>query len=126
MLDDVSWFREIETCKVKGPDGYLYEPVWINPVDAASRDLKNGDVVKMYNERGIVLGGAYITERIMPGVVNIPQGAWYDPDEKGIDRGGCSNMLTKDAKSPGGAFCTNTTLVQVEKWLENEPGENEN
>jgi anaerobic dimethyl sulfoxide reductase subunit A len=62
----------------------------------------------------------------MPGVVNIPQGAWYDPDEKGIDRGGCSNMLTKDAKSPGGAFCTNTTLVQVEKWLEDEPGDNKN
>lgn len=33
-FDDNSWLREIETCKVIGPDGYAYEPVWINPEDA--------------------------------------------------------------------------------------------
>src|SRR5690606_13600724 len=68
-MDDVSWFREIETCKVTGPDGYQYEPVWINPKDAAKLGVKTGDVVKIYNDRGWVLGGVYVTERIMPGVV---------------------------------------------------------
>ena len=32
-FDDNPWLREIETCKVVGPDGYAYEPVWVNPVD---------------------------------------------------------------------------------------------
>ena len=51
----------------------------------------------------------------MPGVVDIPEGAWYNPDEKQIDRGGCANILTKDSVSPGEAFPSNTCLVQVEK-----------
>ena len=37
--DDISWIREIPMCKVRGPDGYLYEPVWINPQDAAARGI---------------------------------------------------------------------------------------
>ena len=37
QLDDVTWFHEIETCKVRGPDGYLYEPIWINPMDARKK-----------------------------------------------------------------------------------------
>ncbi len=117
QLDDVSWFREIQTCKVKGPDGYMYEPVWINPVDAASRNLKSGDIVKMHNERGIVLGGACVTERIMPGVVYQDHGARSDPITDRIDRGGNNNLI-----SPEKTTSPNTQgqvasgfLVQVEK-----------
>lgn len=58
---------------------------------------------------------ANVTERIMPGVVDVPFGAWYDPDENGVDRGGCANVLTKDTYSPGGSFPYNTCLVQVKK-----------
>ena len=47
--------RETITCKVKGWDGYLYEPVWIHPTDAAKRGIQDGDIVKMFNERGVVL-----------------------------------------------------------------------
>lgn len=93
-LDDVTWLREIPTCKVKGPDGYLYEPVWINPVDAKKLGIKNGEVVKLYNERGTVLGGAYVTERIMPGVVYQDHGARLDPIVAGeCDRGGANNLI---------------------------------
>ena len=63
--DDITWTREAPTCKVKAWDGYLYEPVWMHPSDAAARGIEDGDIVKMYNERGVVLGGAYVSQRVM-------------------------------------------------------------
>ena len=55
---------------------------------------QDGDVVNIYNERGTVLAGAYVTERIMPGAVGIDHGAKYDPIVPGeIDRGGAINTI---------------------------------
>ena len=61
-----------------GFDGYLYEPVWINPGDTTARGIVDGDIVNVYNERGRVLGGAYVSERVMPGAVSMDHGARYD------------------------------------------------
>jgi len=92
--EDVTWFREIPTCKVKGPDGYLYHPIWLNPKTAAERGIADGDIVSMYNERGVVLGGAYVTERIMPGCIYMDHGAKWDPIVPGeICRGGAINTI---------------------------------
>jgi molybdopterin guanine dinucleotide-containing S/N-oxide reductase-like protein len=92
--DDITWLREIETCKVRATDGYQYHPLWINPVDAEARGIKNGDVVSIFNERGTVLAGAYVTERILPGAVGMDHGAKYDPIVPGvIDRGGAINTI---------------------------------
>ncbi|MBI2855016.1 MAG: molybdopterin-dependent oxidoreductase [Chloroflexi bacterium] len=104
QFDNLPWLRELYP-----------QAVSISLMDAAARGIENGDMVKIFNERGTVILPASVTEDIMPGVVDIPQGAWYDPDENGIDRGGCANVLTRDGISPGGAFCSNTALVQVEK-----------
>ena len=93
--DDMIWLREIETCKIKGPDGYLYQPVWMNPSDAAKRGIKHGDIVKIYNERGAVLAGAYITERMMADSISIDHGARYDALVPGeLDRGGAINTIS--------------------------------
>jgi trimethylamine-N-oxide reductase (cytochrome c) len=92
--DDITWLREIETCKIRGTDGYQYHPLWINPLDARARGIENGDVVSIFNERGVVLAGAYVTERVAPGAVSIDHGAKYDPIVPGeIDRGGAINTI---------------------------------
>jgi anaerobic dimethyl sulfoxide reductase subunit A len=72
-------------------------------------------MVHVFNDRGRIAIPAWVTERIMPGVVSVFEGAWYAPDEQGVDRGGCANTLTRDAYSGGGAAVLNTSLVQVEK-----------
>jgi molybdopterin guanine dinucleotide-containing S/N-oxide reductase-like protein len=118
QFDDVTWLREIPTCKVRGPDGYMYEPVWINPVDAAARGIKNGDVVRVFNERGGVLGGACVTERIMPGVIYQDHGARYDPIVAGkLDRGGANNTICphKTTSRNAAGEVTSGFLVQVEQ-----------
>jgi len=117
QLDDIPWLREIPTCKVTGPDGYQYEPVWINPKDAAKLGVGDGDVVKIYNDRGWVLGGVYVTERIMPGVVYQDHGARLDPIVLGeSDRGGANNLIcpsaTTSSNCPGEV--TSGYLVAVE------------
>ncbi len=118
QCDDITWTREIETCKVDGPDGYKYEPLWLSPADAAARGIKNSDVVKVFNERGTVLGGAYVTERIMPGVVYMDHGARYDPIVPGeLDRGGAINTITPHNTTSRNAtgMVVSSFLVEIEK-----------
>jgi len=92
--DDIAWFREIETTKVKGPDGYLYEPVWISPADAAARGIKSGDIVKVTNDQGTILTGARVSERVIAGALIINKGARVDPITSGLDRGGSTNLIS--------------------------------
>jgi anaerobic selenocysteine-containing dehydrogenase len=96
QCDDISWTRETPTGKVSGPDGYQYEPLWIHPKDAEERNIKDGDIVKAFNERGVVICGARVWERIMPGVVSIDHGARHDPVISGVDRGGAINTIAPD------------------------------
>jgi anaerobic selenocysteine-containing dehydrogenase len=118
QCDDISWTREAPTCKVKGNDGYLYEPCWLNPATARERGIENGDLVKIYNERGAVLGGAYVTERLMPGVAYMDHGSrcdWIVPGK--LDRGGAINLISPDkviSKNCAGQ-ATSGYLVEVEK-----------
>jgi trimethylamine-N-oxide reductase (cytochrome c) len=114
----MKWCREIETCKIKGPDGYAYQTMWFNPEEAAKRNIKNGDIVEIYNERGRVLAGAYVTERIMPGVVYIDHGARLDPIVTGeLDRGGDINTITPEKRMSRNAagMVVSGFLVEVKR-----------
>jgi len=90
--------------------------IFLNPIDAAERDIKDGDLVHVWNKRGELVIPARITPRILPGVVDIPQGAWWSPDENGLDYGGNINVLTSERWTPY-AFGTaqHTIMVQIEK-----------
>ena len=103
------------------------EPMRINRADAEARGIGDGDVVRVFNNRGAILAGAVLTEDIRPGGIQISTGAWYDPVEPGtigsLDKHGNPNVLTLDkgtsrlAQGPS----AQTTLVQVEKFVGDPP-----
>jgi len=107
QFDNIPWLQELVT-----------QEVFISTSDAESRGIKTGDLVHVFNDRGEMIIPARVSEKIMSGIVDIPQGAWYNPDENGIDRGGCANVLTLDKTSPAGGLVTNCSLVQIEKSRE--------
>ena len=85
--------------------------------------LRMGDIVEVYNDRGTCVVPVYVTERCMPGVAVLHEGAWMDLDENGIDRSGNPDFLTLDNPSPAGAFAYNTVLANIRKTeLEHKPG----
>lgn len=98
------------------------EPIRINLADAAARGICNGDVVRVFNDRGAILAGAVVTEALRSGVVQISTGAWYDPEHPGVagslEKHGNPNVLTLDkgtsrlAQGPS----AQSALVEVEKY----------
>ncbi|MFC2025199.1 molybdopterin-dependent oxidoreductase [Chloroflexota bacterium] len=101
----------------------LRHAIHISVVDAKQRAIKDGDPVHVYNDVGETIMPAYVTSRIIPGIVVIRHGAWPEPGQvktnlmpEGIDRRGADNFLTSSEYYPwvvGAIQCTN--LVQVEK-----------
>ena len=98
------------------------EPVRLNPADAAARGIVDGDVVRIFNDRGACLAGAVLSDAIAPGIVQLATGAWYDPDADGTCKHGNPNVLTRDkgtsqlAQGPSAHTC----LVDITK-LEGPP-----
>jgi biotin/methionine sulfoxide reductase len=95
------------------------EIVRMHPVDAAARGIGQGDVVRLYNARGGCLAAAAIDEGLLPGCVQLPTGAWYDPRD-GEARATClagnPNVVTRDRGTSSLAQgCTGQlSLVEVE------------
>ncbi len=103
--DNVPWLEEASS-----------QMMWINPQDAEIRGIKNGEKVRVFNERGVLEIPAKVTVRVMPGVVAIPQGAWWQPDGRGVDIRGNINTITKYHPTPlAKGNPQHTNLVQVEK-----------
>jgi biotin/methionine sulfoxide reductase len=103
------------------------EPVWMHPQDAQARHLHEGDIVRLHNDRGACLAGLHITADVMPGVIRIATGAWYDPDRPGevgaLDKHGNPNVLTRDAGTSRLAQgpTAMSTLVEVSRAVDPPP-----
>ncbi|MES2509753.1 MAG: molybdopterin-dependent oxidoreductase [Pseudomonadota bacterium] len=102
--------------KVKGR-----EPVRIHPQDARARGIKEGDVVRLFNARGATLAGAVLSDELMPGVVQLPTGAWFDSrevDGHALEVHGNPNALTRDiGTSRLAQGCTaHSCLCELERY----------
>lgn len=112
IFHNIPWLRET-----------YQQEITVNAADAAKKGLKTGDIVEVWNERGKVVVPVYVTERCMPGVVVLFEGAWMDLAKDGSDRSGNPDFLTLDQPSPAGAFAYNTILVDFRKTtLNHRPG----
>ena len=100
--------REIDNIKDR-------EFLLINSKDAKKRNIKNGDLVELYNKRGSLIAGAKLSDDIMPGVVSIYEGAWLSVDNKGRCNSGAVNIITSSKASSGLSQATsaNTCLAYL-------------
>lgn len=113
-----------ETYSVKGR-----EPLYLNPQDAAKLGIQDGDLVRVFNDRGQAIVGAVLSDNFPTGVVRLQEGAWYSPlDEKigAIDTYGDPNTMTLDIGSSklAQAVSANTCLVNIEKFIGEAPAPN--
>jgi anaerobic dimethyl sulfoxide reductase subunit A len=98
-----------------GRSGAEPQRVWMNPQDARARGIGADELVEVFNRSGTIAIPAKITERIMPGVVAINQGAWYRPGKGQVDTGGCANSLTSHRVSPTGGMAVHSERVQIRR-----------
>ena len=103
------------------------EVLRMHPADAAARGIAEGEIVRLRNARGACLATARLTDGIRQGVVQLPTGAWYDPDDPQAEQPLCvhgnPNVLTRDrGTSRLAQGCTGQlTTVEVERFTGNLP-----
>jgi len=106
VFDSVPWLREA-----------FPQEFAMNPMDADARGLKQGDIVKVTSRHGTVIRPLLVTERLMPGVTCLGEGAWAQVDEAtGIDKAGATNTLNGAIPTGQGHQGWNTCNIQVEKY----------
>jgi biotin/methionine sulfoxide reductase len=99
--------------KIKGR-----EPVRIHPNDASARGISNGDIVRLFNERGSCLAAAVLDDAVRQGVMQLATGAWFEPDEPAAGKATCihgnPNILTRDIGTSRLAQGSTGQLTKVE------------
>ena len=95
---DLAWMNEVTS----DGEGFLE----INPADAKARGIADGDVVRVFNDRGEMKVKARLTEAIKPGVVNCYQGGWDTIKVKQYVEGHPNN-LTHQIANPAQALIPN-------------------
>lgn len=99
------------------------EPVRINPADAQARGIADGDIVRLFNERGSCLAAAVLSADVRQGVMQLATGAWFEPHEASAENAMCihgnPNILTRDiGTSKLAQGCTGQiTTVEAERYV---------
>ena len=94
----------------------------LHPEDAQAAGIGEGDIIELYNDRGRALASVSLSRQIRQGVIQLPTGAWYDPEdplaERPLCRHGNPNVLTRDAGTSSLAQgCTGQiTVVKIKKF----------
>ncbi len=103
--------------KVKGR-----QPITLHPEDARARGISDGDLLRVFNDRGACLAAARLSDRIRRGVVRLSTGAWFDPADAGsnrpLEKHGNPNALTLDigASKLSQGCIAQTCLVEIERF----------
>ncbi len=98
------------------------EPMVMHEEDARARGLGDGDIVRVFNDRGSCLAGLVTSTNLLRGVVVLPTGAWLDPLVPGQPGTMCvhgnPNILTNDIGTSklGQGCAAQSCLVEVEAW----------
>ena len=122
VLNDIKVHRKLV-------NGYYYWIARVNAQDAEKRDIKENDLIRLFNDRGAVICAAHVTELVRPGVIHsYESSAVYDPvGEPGnsADRGGCVNQLSnkRSQSAKATANAGNAVLIEVELWHPSEQEE---
>ncbi len=98
------------------------EPLRMHPDDAAARGIGDGDIARVFNDRGSFLAGVAVTEVVRPQIIQVSTGAWYDPldpaDFESMCIHGNPNTVALDrgtSKLAQGSSGQHA-LVDVERW----------
>ncbi|MDN6180270.1 MAG: trimethylamine-N-oxide reductase TorA [Halomonas subglaciescola] len=97
------------------------EPLYIGPEDAQKRGIEDGDLVRVFNDRGQLLAGAVVSDNFPSGVIRLQEGAWYGPvgpEIGALDTYGDPNTLTIDVGTSrlAQAPSPNTCVVEIERF----------
>lgn len=119
-LQLITWHTKRRTHSIhdsnRGMDGIEKQRLWISATDAADRSIEDGDKVMVFNKRGETIITAFVTDRIVSGVVAMPEGAWYREGKGGADVSGSVNILTTYIETPlAKGNPQQTNLVDVRK-----------
>jgi anaerobic selenocysteine-containing dehydrogenase len=83
----------------------------LHPEDARARGLSTGDGVRVFNALGEVRCRARVSDRIRPGVVSLPKGAWRRSFRSGTS---ATALVADDLSEIGGGACFNDARVEVQ------------